>query len=74
MDAVQRSAYTWRPEEARMNVKQGEGLRFYSKPDGKAAVIAARHELAPEVPDKDYDMWLFTGRVLERATRRQGGP
>jgi nitrate reductase NapA len=35
-----------------MNVKQGEGLRFYGKPDGKAAVIAVSHELPPEVPDR----------------------
>ena len=46
-------------------VKKGEGLRFYGKPDGKAVVIAVPYEPPPEVPDKDYDLWLCTGRVLE---------
>jgi nitrate reductase NapA len=46
-------------------VKKGEGVRFYGKPDGKAIVIALPYEQPPEVPDKDYDLWLCTGRVLE---------
>ena len=46
-------------------VKKGEGVRFYGKPDGKAIVIAVPYEPPPEVPDKDYDLWLCTGRVLE---------
>jgi nitrate reductase NapA len=46
-------------------VKKGEGLRFYGKPDGKAIVIAVPYEPPPEVPDKEYDLWLCTGRVLE---------
>jgi nitrate reductase NapA len=46
-------------------VKKGEGVRFYGKPDGKAIVIAVPYELPPEVPDRDYDLWLCTGRVLE---------
>jgi nitrate reductase NapA len=46
-------------------VKQGEGLKFYGKPDGKAVVIAVPYEPPAEVPDKDYDLWLCTGRVLE---------
>jgi nitrate reductase NapA len=46
-------------------VKKGEGLRFYGKPDGKAVVIAVPYEPPPEVPDKEYDLWLCTGRVLE---------
>jgi nitrate reductase NapA len=46
-------------------VKKGEGVRFYGKPDGKAIVIAVPYELPPEVPDKEYDLWLCTGRVLE---------
>jgi nitrate reductase NapA len=46
-------------------VKKGEGVRFYGKPDGKALVIALPYEQPPEVPDKDYDLWLCTGRVLE---------
>ena len=46
-------------------VKKGEGVKFYGKPDGKAIVIAVPYEPPPEVPDKDYDLWLCTGRVLE---------
>ncbi|HEX5767679.1 MAG TPA: molybdopterin dinucleotide binding domain-containing protein, partial [Burkholderiales bacterium] len=46
-------------------VQKGEGVRFYGKPDGKAIVIAVPYEPPAEVPDKDYDLWLCTGRVLE---------
>jgi nitrate reductase NapA len=46
-------------------VKQGEGLRFYGKPDGKAVVFALPYEPAAESPDAEYDLWLVTGRVLE---------
>ncbi len=46
-------------------VKKGEGLRFYGNKDGKANIIFAPYEPAPEIPDKEYDLWLSTGRVLE---------
>lgn len=46
-------------------VKTGSGWDFYGKPDGKAWIISAPYEAPPEVPDKEYDMWLCTGRVLE---------
>ncbi|NOQ67791.1 MAG: nitrate reductase catalytic subunit NapA [Desulfobacterales bacterium] len=46
-------------------VKKGEGVRFYGKPDGKAVIFALPYEPPPESPDKEYDMWLCTGRVLE---------
>lgn len=46
-------------------VKEGEGVRFYGKPDGKAVIFALPYEPAAEAPDKEYDMWLSTGRVLE---------
>ncbi|MFC1503627.1 nitrate reductase catalytic subunit NapA, partial [Pseudomonadota bacterium] len=46
-------------------VPEGSGFKFYGKPDGKANIIFAPYEPAPEMPDKDYDMWLCTGRVLE---------
>jgi nitrate reductase NapA len=46
-------------------VKKGEGIRFYGKPDGKAVVFALPYQPAAESPDKEYDMWLSTGRVLE---------
>jgi len=46
-------------------VKKGEGIRFYGKPDGKAVIFALPYEPPAEIPDKDYDLWLVTGRVLE---------
>ncbi len=46
-------------------VKQGEGVKFYGKPDGKAWIFALPYQPAAEMPDKDYDLWLVTGRVLE---------
>ena len=46
-------------------VAKGEGVRFYGNPDGRANIIFAPYEPAAESPDKDYDLWLCTGRVLE---------
>ncbi len=46
-------------------VKKGEGVKFYGKPDGKAVIFALPYQPAAEAPDKDYDLWLCTGRVLE---------
>jgi nitrate reductase NapA len=46
-------------------VKKGEGVRFYGNKDGKANIFALPYQPAAEVPDKDYDLWLCTGRVLE---------
>ncbi|MBK7135828.1 MAG: nitrate reductase catalytic subunit NapA [Rhodocyclales bacterium] len=46
-------------------VKAGEGVKFYGKPDGKAAIIALPYQPAAEPPDAEYDLWLCTGRVLE---------
>jgi nitrate reductase NapA len=46
-------------------VKKGEGVRFYGKPDGKAVIFALPYEPPAEVPDKEYNLWLCTGRVLE---------
>lgn len=46
-------------------VPAGSGYRFYGKPDGKANIIFAPFEPAPEMPDEEYDLWLCTGRVLE---------
>jgi len=40
-------------------------VQFYGKPDGKANIIFAPYEPAAESPDKEYDLWLSTGRVLE---------
>jgi len=46
-------------------VKPGTGFEFYGKKDGKAIIFALPYEPAAEEPDKDYDLWLSTGRVLE---------
>jgi len=46
-------------------VKKGEGVRFYGYPDGKAKIFALPYQPAAESPDKEYDLWLCTGRVLE---------
>jgi nitrate reductase NapA len=46
-------------------VKAGEGVRFYGRPDGRAAVFALPYQPAAESPDAEYDLWLCTGRVLE---------
>jgi nitrate reductase NapA len=46
-------------------VKAGEGVKFYGKPDGKAAIIFAPYEPPAESPDAEFDLWLCTGRVLE---------
>ncbi len=46
-------------------VKQGEGVKFYGKPDGKAVIFALPYQPPAESPDAEYDLWLCTGRVLE---------
>ncbi len=58
-------------------VKKGEGVKFYGYPDGKAKIFALPYQPAAEMPDKEYDLWLSTGRVLEHwhtgsMTRRVG--
>ncbi len=45
-------------------VAKGE-VKFYGKPDGRANIITAPYEPAAEPPDKDFPLWLCTGRVLE---------
>ncbi len=51
---------------AELNPKGKKGdVYFYGNKDGKANIITAPYEPAAEPPDKDYDMWLCTGRVLE---------
>ena len=46
-------------------VEPGTGVQFYGKKDGKAWAFALPYEPPPESPDKEYDLWLSTGRVLE---------
>ena len=56
----------WRyNEEFDPYVPEGEGFRFYGKPDGKAIIWLRPYEPPPEMPDLEYPMWLSTGRVLE---------
>jgi nitrate reductase (cytochrome) len=56
----------WRfREEYDPYVKKGQEVHFYGKKDGKANIFALPYEPAAEEPDKDYDLWLVTGRVLE---------
>jgi nitrate reductase NapA len=47
------------------HVPEGAGVKFYGKPDGRAAIISAPYEPPAESPDKEYPLWLCTGRVLE---------
>ena len=44
-------------------VKKGEDVRFYGFKDGKANIFALPYQPAAESPDKDFDLWLCTGRV-----------
>jgi len=46
-------------------VKEGEGVRFYGRADGRAVILAAPYEPPAESPDADFPLWLVTGRVLE---------
>ena len=46
-------------------VKKGDGVKFYGHKDGKAVIFALPYQPAAEVPDKEFDLWMSTGRVLE---------
>ena len=47
------------------HVPKGEDVRFYGNADGRAKIIFAPYEPPAESPDKEYDLWMCTGRVLE---------
>jgi nitrate reductase NapA len=48
------------------HVKGDKGsINFYGSKDGKAKIIALPYEPPAESPDKDFPLWLCTGRVLE---------
>ena len=56
----------WRfNEEFDPYVPDGEDIRFYGKPDGKAWIFALPYEPPAEAPDEEFDLWMSTGRVLE---------
>jgi nitrate reductase (cytochrome) len=46
-------------------VKSGKGVDFYGNKDGRARIMAVPYEPPAESPDKEFDIWLVTGRVLE---------
>ncbi|MFQ5756131.1 MAG: periplasmic nitrate reductase subunit alpha [Acidiferrobacterales bacterium] len=46
-------------------VARGTGFQFYGNKDNKAKIFALPYEPPAESPDKEYDLWLVTGRVLE---------
>ncbi len=46
-------------------VAKGSEVQFYGHKDGKARIFALPYEPPAEAPDKEYDLWLCTGRVLE---------
>lgn len=46
-------------------VKKGKDFEFYGHKDGKAVIFALPYQPAAESPDKEYDLWFCTGRVLE---------
>ncbi|MEE8625238.1 MAG: molybdopterin-dependent oxidoreductase, partial [Acidiferrobacterales bacterium] len=46
-------------------VARGSGFQFYGNKDNKAKIFALPYEPPAESPDKSYDLWLATGRVLE---------
>ncbi|MFC3337026.1 nitrate reductase catalytic subunit NapA [Paracandidimonas soli] len=46
-------------------VKPGEGVKFYGHKDGRAVIFALPYQDPAEMPDKEFDLWLCTGRVLE---------
>jgi len=40
-------------------------VKFYGHKDNKAVIFALPYQDPPEMPDKEFDLWLCTGRVLE---------
>jgi len=47
------------------HVEKGSSFQFYGNKDKRANIIFAPYEPPAESPDKDFDLWLCTGRVLE---------
>ena len=63
---VDRKETLWRFREGYdPYVKKGEGVAFYGHKDRKAVIFALPYQPPAESPDKEFDMWLCTGRVLE---------
>ncbi len=47
------------------HVAKGSGIQFYGHKDNTANIFALPYEPPAEMPDKEFDLWLCTGRVLE---------
>jgi nitrate reductase NapA len=47
------------------HVDKGSGIQFYGHKDNTANIFALPYEPPAEMPDKEFDLWLCTGRVLE---------
>ncbi len=47
------------------HVAKGSAFQFYGNKDKRANIIFAPYEPPAESPDKEFDLWLCTGRVLE---------
>jgi nitrate reductase NapA len=70
---VQQDDGSWRETRYRFSefddpfVTKGQEFEFYhsSSNDGRAQIWFHEYAPPPEMPDKDYPMWLCTGRVLE---------
>jgi nitrate reductase NapA len=64
---------TWRETRFRFSefddpyVEKGQEFQFYhsTSGDGKAQIWGRPYVPPPEVPDKEFPLWLCTGRVLE---------
>ena len=56
----------WRYAEGHdAKVTKGAGVEFYKAPNKKASIWFRPYEPPAESPDKDYPLWLCTGRLLE---------
>jgi len=70
---VKQADGSWRETKFRFSafddqyVKDGQEYDFYhsTSGDGRAQIWARKYVPPPEVPDKEYPLWLCTGRVLE---------
>jgi nitrate reductase NapA len=51
-------------QEGRVQVP-ADGILFYGKPDGRARIFKRPQMPPAEVPDKEYPLYLTTGRVIQ---------
>ncbi len=60
-----REGYDPYVKKANPKVAKGDVYFYGKKKTGRANIITAPYEPAAESPDKEFDLWLCTGRVLE---------